>query len=126
MGPRTLVLLRILVTVLVFQFGLAGTAGWLHLAAHEHAFSPDLHTLVDTQGAASARPGVSATALGPGHCGVLLALSQDTRERERPSASSVTAPLIPCPMPPRDLLPQRNPGQQPILALAPSLSPPLA
>lgn len=116
---------RILATALVIQLGLAGTAGWLHLAGHDHAFSPDLRVLTDVEESSTpTNTGVRHASSTTEHCGVLLAISQGSRDRIRPSVAIVAAPPVPRALVPRNLLPQRNPGQQPILALSPSLSPP--
>ncbi len=113
-----------LVALLVFQLGLAGTAGWLHLAAHDHAFSPDLHNLVDAPAPAPAGAGLSPEARVRSHCSVLLAIFKDSDDLRSPSA---VAGLMA--QPPRDAacwapVPVQPPHQQPILSLAPSLSPP--
>ncbi len=128
MAPRSRVLRRILVSLLVSQLGLAGTVGWLHLAAHPHAFCPSLQALADVEVSPTGAtpPGVHHAASAQEHCSVLQALSQDSRDRVPPPVQALAVLNAPRVLPYRSLLPQRNPGQQPILSLAPTLTPPLA
>jgi len=113
-----------LVAALVLQLGLAGTLGWLHLAAHDHAFSPDLRVLVDTSSRSPHNKGVSPEERSVDHFGVLLAIAQDSEGRSRAPASIApdAPPVLYAEF--RDLIPQRNPRQQPLLSMAPSLPPP--
>jgi hypothetical protein len=126
MVARLTTLNRSLIVALVLQLGLAGTLGWLHLAAHDHAFSPDLSVLVDAPGQAPERTGVSSVSWTTNHFGVLLAISVGSGERKPASTSPTLVPPALGSAKPREFIRQRNPRQQPLLSLSPSLSPPLA
>ena len=124
MGRRMHRLRWTIVAGLVFQLGLTGTLGWLHLAGHEHAFSPDLQLLTDVDDCANPdRPGLRLAPFAKEHGAVLLALTQASSAHDRPLIQCHLV-FAPPPVVLRDLLPTRNPAQRPILAVAPSQSPP--
>lgn len=124
MARRSRVLRSVLVSALVFQFGLAGTLGWLHLAAHDHAFSPGLLSLVDAPASTPWHTGVSTETRAKDHRGVLLAISRGYDDRRPPMATLVQVPPPPVEGPRRTFVLQRNPRQEAILSIAPSQSPP--